>query len=242
MSGSCRTYEWVMWHIWNGMNESYRTGASVLSHIWVSHVAQMSGSRRTYEWVMSHKWVGHVTHMSELCRTNKWVLSHIWVSVVARMNESCRTYEWVMPHIKMHHVAHTNESCRTCESFTCPFLVCHWPSRYMRKSYCTCVWVMSHIRMSHVAHTNESCRTYECVMSHIWMGHVVQLVVSYKYICHVTRVEESRHTLEGVVCGGYDEEAPWNHRSLLQDTVSFIGLFCQKRPIFLRSLLIVAIP
>ena len=31
---------------------------------------------------------------------------------------------------------------------------------------------------------------------------------------------------------------PSNHTSLLQNIVSFTGLFCQKRPIILRSLLI----
>jgi len=38
--------------------------------------------------------------------------------------------------------------------------------------------------------------------------------------------------------GGYDEQAPENYRSLLQNVVSFVGLFCK----ILRSLLYVATP
>ena len=33
---------------------------------------------------------------------------------------------------------------------------------------------------------------------------------------------------KNTVWGGYDEYAPLNHRSLLQNIVSFIGLFCKR--------------
>jgi len=48
--GPCRTYEWVM------------------SHMWVSHVAHMSESCRTYEWVMSHMRGHHVARIT--CTTD----------------------------------------------------------------------------------------------------------------------------------------------------------------------------
>jgi len=98
MNESCRTYEWVM------------------SHIWVRHVAHMSEACRTYRWVMSHMYI------SESCYTYEWIyrrakytnaswMSHVprkdafmsntWMSHVTNMNESCQirmshvTYEWV---------------------------------------------------------------------------------------------------------------------------------------------------
>jgi len=72
---------------------------SVMSHIWMSHVAYMSESCCTYEWVMLHIWMSHVPHMNQSCCTYEWVMSHIWMSRVAHVNKSCRTYEWVMLHI-----------------------------------------------------------------------------------------------------------------------------------------------
>ena len=41
-------------------------------------------------------------------------------------------------------------------------------------------------------------------------------------------VESSCVSLLCVLWGGYDEQAPSNYRSLLQNIVSFIGLFCKR--------------
>ena len=97
MNESCRTYEWVMSHIWMShvahMNESCRTYERVTSHIWLmSHISindvrQMNESRHT------HTWISHVTHIYESCHTYEWVISNMWICHVTRMNESCRTSE-----------------------------------------------------------------------------------------------------------------------------------------------------
>jgi len=95
MNESCRTYEWVM------------------SHIWMSHVAHMNESRRTYDscrtylLMMSGKWMSHVTHTHELA------MSHISMSHVTHMNESYQTCEYVTSRAWMSHVARLNKSCRT---------------------------------------------------------------------------------------------------------------------------------
>jgi len=51
----------------------------------------------------------------------------------------------------------------------------------------------------------------------------------------------SSETNESPLLGGYDEEAPSNYSSLLQNIISLIGLFC-KRDMILRGLLIEATP
>jgi len=53
--------------------------------MWTSHV--------TYEWVMSHRWMSLVAQVDESCRTGGWVMSHRWMSHVE--------YEEVMPHMWM---------------------------------------------------------------------------------------------------------------------------------------------
>ena len=59
-----------------------------------------------------------------------------------------------------------------------------WPT----ESCHTCEWVMSQLRC--VTNVNESCLTYEWVMSRIRMRHVTHTK------CHVTHMNESRHTYE----------------------------------------------
>jgi len=50
-------------------------------------------SCRTYAYGMSHIWMSHVTHMNESCHTYEWVTSQTWTSHVTNMNESCHAYE-----------------------------------------------------------------------------------------------------------------------------------------------------
>jgi len=57
----CRTYEWVMSHIW-------------MSRIWICHVTRVNESCHTCEWVMSHVWMGHVASMNESCHTYEWIV------------------------------------------------------------------------------------------------------------------------------------------------------------------------
>ena len=48
--------------------------------------------------------------------------------------------------------------------------------------------------MSHPLHTNEPL-----AMSHIWMRHFYEWVMSHIWICHVTHINESCHTHEWVM-------------------------------------------
>jgi len=104
------------------------------------------------------------------------------------------------------------------------------------------VWVgMSHVWVgtSHVAHMDESCRTYKWVMSHIWTRrvapmnescHTYELVTWHTWMSHFTHMTATCHTYERVMCdiwGGYEYKPPSNYRSLFQNIVSFIGLFCK---------------
>jgi len=75
MNESCRTYEWVM------------------SHIWMSHVAHRNESCRTYERVMSHIWTSHVAHMNKSRHTYAWVTSHVRISHVALTALSLQSYK-----------------------------------------------------------------------------------------------------------------------------------------------------
>jgi len=101
MNESCRTYEWVMSHIWMShvtrMNESCHTYEWVMSRIFLMHVNESV-------WVKSHVWMSHVTNESV------WVKSHVWMSHIIRMNKSRHTYEWVTRMNKSHvWMSHTYE-------------------------------------------------------------------------------------------------------------------------------------
>ena len=129
-----------------------------------------------------------------------------------------------MSHIWMSHVTHMSESCRTYE------------------------WVMSHIWMSHVTHMNESCHTYEWVMSHIydsficvtWLIQMCAMTHSYvwhdSFICvtwliHMCDMTHSYVWHDSFIC------VTW----LAKETYTRDDIR-QKRPIILRSLLIVTTP
>ena len=50
MNKSCRTYEWLM------------------LHIWMIHFTHIHESCHLYDSVMTHIWMSHVTHMNESCK------------------------------------------------------------------------------------------------------------------------------------------------------------------------------
>ena len=115
---SCYTFEPPISHISTShgarVNESYRTGGWVMSH--------MNESCHAHTWTMSHIWMIHVTHMDESsifvpCRTpvavstsGSWTqISHIWI-------ESCHAYGWLIHMCVWHNqIRYTswlwNESC-----------------------------------------------------------------------------------------------------------------------------------
>jgi len=172
MNESCRIYEWV------------------ISHRWMSHVAQMIDWYCFYYFVrnslvalLEALRASHLAHVNKSCRTYEGVLSHVWMSHIAHMNESSRTYEWVLSYTRMSHVTHTNESCRK-SSRTCKCVilriwawVCHVAKGCrtktkrragggsMNESCLTYEWIMAHIGMCRVTHRNVSCHTCEWVMS-----------------------------------------------------------------------------
>jgi len=168
----------------------------------------------------------HVTHLRmrppmaavwKSCPTWGWGMSYKWMSYVTHMNGH-HSYLWeirVMSHVWMGYTTRMNELCHAYE------------------------WVMSHTCTSQVTHENESRYTYEEVMSHIWMS-------------HVTYMNESCHTYDWVLqplLGNLSHGMGWLRLvGSLKLQVSFAEyrLFywalLQKRPIILRSLLIVATP
>jgi len=97
------------------VNESLRTYARGMPHIWMRHVTHLNESCHvwmshfTYARVMSHIWMSHSTRMNESCHTYEWVMSHIYMSHVTRMNVSLHTYDWVMARAWMSHLTHTKE-------------------------------------------------------------------------------------------------------------------------------------
>jgi len=173
----CRTYEWVMSHIW-------------MSHIWICHVTRVNESCHTWEWVMSHLCMSHVTRMNESmnesCHIYEWIVytpqrhrteqfPKPWKGLIAwsdsficvmRLNlyiyecrDSLLRVTWLV------RVRHASELSKALKGESCH----------------TYEWVMSHVWMSHVTRINESCHTYGWVMSHVLMS-------------HVTRMDESCHT------------------------------------------------
>jgi len=127
---SCRTYKWVMPHVWMSL-------VTIMSQPWMRALPFSSGCNRNescciHEWVMSHVCISHITHtmnirqpwtraqINESCHTYEWVMSHIpwtWASPGweqaphfssgCNRNKSCRTYKWVMSHVCMSHITRT---------------------------------------------------------------------------------------------------------------------------------------
>jgi len=134
MNESCRTYEWVMVHIWMRqvvhinemshdahMNESRHTYKWVVLLIWMSHVASMNESWCNCECVMLHISIKHGAHLNESRHTCKSLILCTRRRHVAHMNEARGTYKWVMSHIWIRHAAHmwtshvTHEACYSYE-------------------------------------------------------------------------------------------------------------------------------
>jgi len=162
-------------------------------------------------------------------RWEEGVMSHIWMRHVTRMRESRHTYEWVMSHIWMSHVTHMNEVCHTYAWGMSYIWMGHVP--LMNEACHTCAWVMSYIWIGHVTHVNESCHTYELGMSHVCMSHIKRMEESWHmYKCVMSRIGWLR------LVGSLKSQVSFVEYRL------FYGAFWQKRPIILRSLLIVATP
>jgi len=146
---------------------------------------------------------------------------------VTHMNESCHTHEWVlsnvwMSHIWMSHVTHMNECCQTYDQG------------------------MSHVWMSHVTHMHESYHTYEWVTSHMWiMTSLTCMAWSVHVTSHVTHMNDvHRHVthINNIHMGWLRLVGSLKWQVSFAEYCLFYRALLQKRPIILRSLLIVATP
>ena len=191
------------------MNESWRTGAWVMSHMRISHC-------HVYEWVTNH-----ITRMNESCYTYRRVMSHtsrsrvtLWRSHVTHMNVS-RTRlpgqqtlrHWGLLRIWMRHVIRMTKSSPT---WICHELGCQDGRQSGIEKCCTYEWgtsthicVKSHAWMIHVTRINSSFRTYVWIILHVlgcqggrqdppWVSlQVVSALFSVTWLIHTRDMTDS---------------------------------------------------
>jgi len=205
--------------------------------VWMSHVTHMNEARHTYEWGTAHIWMRHVTHthayvvwrVDELCHTYAWVTSHSHVSHETYTGYS-RVVIWVYVTwgMWMSHVTHMNESWHTYE----------WGALRMCMNHGTRMWhtcAMTHgTRMSHTCamtrRMSEARCACACVASHIKETRST----TYRIWLEFLLCETGMRCLQLV--GSLELQVSFAEYSL------FYMALVQKRPIILRSLLIVATP
>jgi len=100
------------------------------SIIYPYHTHTRSTSHKS--WVMSHTYMSHVAQMNESCCIYKYVMSRRG-RVPFTWSFMSHRYEWVMPHIQMSLVAYIIDSCRICKSCR-PCEVPMWSSRIAHTS------------------------------------------------------------------------------------------------------------
>jgi len=190
-----------------------------MSHIWMSHVTHKNELCHTYERVVSNvEGVLSQVQMDDVARMNQyqkgamagaacssyeWVMSHIWRSHDKHMNKSCHTNEWVMSRtyesvpegsdnrsnlilVSMSHVTYVINSCHTYKWDVSNF---EGATSHVQKNYVT---HMDQYQKGAIA--GAARYSYEWVTSHIWISHVILVWMS-----HVTRMNQSCYTNEGVV-------------------------------------------
>jgi len=203
------------------------------SHIWMSHISQISlhvplfRMHLAHEWVTLHIWMSHVT------RTNKWHIRMSHMSQISlhvplfRMHfthewVTSRTYEWVTSHIQ---TSDTYEWV-TSRRYDCMY--------HRARMHFTHGWVMSHSSMSHVTLINESCHTHQWVMSHSSMSHVTlineschthQWVMSHSSTNHVPQVPEAGIAVFRNVAINSIGDLQVQHQCWSLLLVSCVGLF-----------------
>jgi len=203
----------------------------------MSHGTHMNESWHTYKWVMSHMWMSHVADTNESCSVVyfgvEWVTLQIRMShhmcdmtrncIVTWISHMCATCDWVTLQIRMGHVAliclsHVTYCSGSLGEFrnhiahmsfgiilhTCAiWYICLRSSSF---GIILHIWVSeschTHER-SHVTDMNESRRRSEWVTSHKWMSHLAHMneschtygcVMSQIWMSHVTHMNESCHT------------------------------------------------
>ena len=185
------THERVTSHIWRSHDAD---DADAQIHTWevtsLCHVADAPNCKERYTWVLSHIQIRHAAHRIEPRRTYEWVTSHMWMSHVAdapscqkrQQHDSFMCVTWLI------HVCDVTHSCVTWMMRMCD--VTHaYAWRDSRDSF-ICVTLLVYKCGTRFtlggSHLNESCRRHTKVPSALWMS-------------HVTHMNESRHTYEGVM-------------------------------------------
>jgi len=239
---------------WLDVMHSYVWHDSFICVTWLIHTCDMThvpcrayecGKTRTYEWVMSRVSCGVTLYMRNMHMT--WLdvpySCTTWhIHMCDMTHVSCRTYEcgihirmtgldmthscttWLICHVAHMNaagLAHMNESCHVGSHYICA----------------TCIW---HDWTCHIHVRHDSC-----VMSHIWMRHWLDMSHSFTtwLMCHVAHMNAAFiYEWHDSTChihirhDSYVMSQIWSihvthmidHTSILQNIVSFTGLFCKR--------------
>jgi len=209
-------------------------------HICMGHYTHMYGSCHIRE--ASHTCEWGITHVNEALHTSERGMSHIWMRCLAcewgmtHMYEALHTYVWVMSHRS--YVTHMNE---VSDVWTRPYTHLYEALHTHVGNNSPCSDDVSH---EHLPALNRAYHAYEYVVSHIGMGHTTHMnTLFHTYAMQCVAVS----LLQCVaVCGLHTAThcSPLTHRNgayytyeyvisrlwrlLLQNIVSFIGLFCKR--------------
>jgi len=205
-----------------------------MSRIWMSHTRQVNAcagcdikpsisymSHVTHEWVTSHIWMSHITRMNESC--------HIYMSHVTHMNKSrhtCKCLRWLWHHTKyflyeschiwMSHVTRMNESCHIYWRII-PRVLFEYTINAQLMRHMGWLLLVGSIKLQ-VSFAEYSlfdralAQKRPIILSILLTEAIPYLSRMHIWKCRVTQMNKSR----------------LNHRSLLQNVVSFIGIFCTR--------------
>jgi len=196
---SCPKRKWVtahtrMSHVKHA-KESCPTCEWVMALVRMSHVTHINESwpmyehvlESTYQWVISHTRMSHVTasrihyHCPCLQLTPSSLILGKMVLTANRGSANVYVMQWRDSFLRLHHVPHTNMSCPTCtrlhtrESIVQTKMQTKMQTKIQTKmwrSYATHIFLPHLFPIKTILLQIRSLHTYECVMSHIWMGHV----------------------------------------------------------------------
>jgi len=151
------------------MNTSCHTHASVMSHIWTSHITDVKESCHTYESVISHLWRSHVTQMNQSCHTRDGVTSHVrnqkWHDAFVCVTWRIHTCDITHPYLRF--VLYDSFVRVRHDSFVrVIWLICACDMTRL------CVWYDSFVRGTRLICTCDM--THSCMWhdSRVWLMHV----------------------------------------------------------------------